>query len=78
MLKQTLNALPSAQFNDLVFALNPPKGNIPGNPAPQSNRSMALLEWAERTEGAGQTVGEEKFGEAMGTTTNTTEPVDAV
>ena len=71
MLKQTLNALPSAQFNDLVFALNPPKGNIPGNPAPQSNRSMALLEWAESPAGPGLSVLEKLLGKTIATTSNT-------
>ena len=44
---QTLNALPSTQFDELVFALRPPSGNIPGASAPQGNRSSALLEWVE-------------------------------
>lgn len=50
---QTLNALPSSQFDELVFALQPPKGNIPSDTAPQSSRSKALLEWAESPIGPG-------------------------
>ena len=53
LLIQSLNALPSAQFDELIFALQPPKGNIPGNTAPQSSRSTALLEWAESSIGPG-------------------------
>ena len=50
---QTLNALPGPQFDTLLFALNPPSGNIPGNSAPQANRSAALLEWIESPVGPG-------------------------
>lgn len=53
VLIQTLNALPSSQFDELVFALEPPKGNIPGDSASQSNRSKALLEWADSPIGPG-------------------------
>ena len=47
---QTLNALPGPQFDELVFAL-PPPSNIPGNSAPQCNRSVYLLQWVERSWG---------------------------
>ncbi|MEM9484858.1 MAG: toll/interleukin-1 receptor domain-containing protein [Cyanobacteria bacterium P01_F01_bin.116] len=50
---QTLNALPSPQFDTLLFALNPPRGNIPSNSAPQASRSAALLEWIESPIGPG-------------------------
>lgn len=50
---QTLNALPMAQFDELIFALAPPKGNIPRDYAPQSYRSQALLEWVESPIGPG-------------------------
>lgn len=50
---QTLNALPSTQFDELVFALRPPSGNIPGASAPQGSRSRALLEWVESPIGPG-------------------------
>ena len=40
---QTLNALPTAQFDEIVFALAPPQGNIPRDCASQSQRSQALL-----------------------------------
>ena len=50
---QTLNALPGPQFDELLFALNPPSANVPGNAAPQGNRSAALLEWIESPIGPG-------------------------
>ncbi|WP_163695477.1 pentapeptide repeat-containing protein [Adonisia turfae] len=50
---QTLNALPSAQFSELIFALNAPQGNIPGNQAAQSARSAELLSWVESALGPG-------------------------
>ncbi|MEO0647355.1 MAG: pentapeptide repeat-containing protein [Cyanobacteria bacterium J06650_10] len=50
---QTLNALPEPQFDNLVFVLDVPKGNIPGNGAPQGIRSKALLDWAESPIGIG-------------------------
>ncbi|MEM9092629.1 MAG: hypothetical protein AAGC93_28345 [Cyanobacteria bacterium P01_F01_bin.53] len=50
---QTLNALPGPQFDELLFALNPPSANIPSNAAPQANRSKALLEWIESPIGPG-------------------------
>jgi TIR domain len=50
---KTLNALPTPQFDEIVFALQPPSGNIPGNSAPQGNRSKALLEWLESPIGQG-------------------------
>lgn len=50
---QTLNALPGPQFDELLFALNPPSANVPGNAAPQGSRSAALLEWIESPIGPG-------------------------
>lgn len=50
---QTLNALPGPQFDELLFALNPPSANVPGNAAPQGSRSKALLEWIESLIGPG-------------------------
>jgi CHASE2 domain-containing sensor protein/energy-coupling factor transporter ATP-binding protein EcfA2 len=46
---QTLSKLPSAQFSELEFSLNLPKGILPGDNAPQGNRAKALLDWAETT-----------------------------
>jgi hypothetical protein len=43
---QRLSKLPSPQFEQLLFALNPPQGNLPSAQAPQSNQVRALLEWA--------------------------------
>ena len=73
ILIQTLNALPSAQFEELVFALHPPKGNIPNNPAPQSSRCTALLEWLESPIGPGIQTLEELLGKVIATTSQTAE-----
>ncbi|MDB9529951.1 pentapeptide repeat-containing protein [Oscillatoria sp. CS-180] len=48
-----MNGLPSAQFEELCFALNPPKGILPSNTAPQGERTKALLDWAEGPTGPG-------------------------
>jgi hypothetical protein len=48
-----LNALLPSQFNILIFALGPPNGLIPPMPAPQADRSTALLSWAESPTGHG-------------------------
>lgn len=50
---QTLNALPSTQFEELICALNPPPGNIPGSTAPQGIRSAELFKWLESPIGPG-------------------------
>ena len=50
---QTVNGLPPAQFDELCFALNPPKGLVPANAASQGERSKALLDWAEGPTGPG-------------------------
>ncbi|MBD1877221.1 hypothetical protein H6F75_27440 [Nodosilinea sp. FACHB-131] len=50
---KTLNALPGPQFDELIFALNPPPGNIPSNSAPQGDRSAYLLQWVESPIGPG-------------------------
>lgn len=44
-----LSSLPAAQFSQLEFSLNLPKGILPGDNAPQGNRAKALLDWAETT-----------------------------
>lgn len=50
---QTLNSLPGPQFDELLFALNPPIANVPGNATPQGSRSAALLKWIESPIGPG-------------------------
>lgn len=50
---QTLNALPTNQFDSLCFALNPPHGVMPGSEACPGKRSIALLNWAEGPTGPG-------------------------
>ncbi|MEM9007805.1 MAG: formylglycine-generating enzyme family protein [Cyanobacteria bacterium P01_F01_bin.86] len=44
---QLLADLPPAQFEGLLFALNPPAGNVSASSAPQSHRVGELLRWAE-------------------------------
>ena len=48
-----LNSLPLAQFNQVVFALNPPAGIIALDGAPQGKRTFELLEWLESPTGLG-------------------------
>jgi hypothetical protein len=50
---QVLSSLPGPQFEQLLFMLNPPAGNMPGPSAPQASRVMALLSWAESPMGQG-------------------------
>lgn len=50
---ETLSAIPPQQFNIIVFALDTPAGIIPSMPAPQMDRAMALLVWAESPAGCG-------------------------
>jgi hypothetical protein len=52
-LNDDLNAILPGQFNMLLFALNPPPGLIPPMPAPQAERSTALLTWAKSPSGIG-------------------------
>ena len=52
-LMRTLNGLPSATFDELMFTLQPPQGQVPGSSAAQGDRSTALLEWVESAEGQG-------------------------
>ncbi|MEM6839627.1 MAG: tetratricopeptide repeat protein [Cyanobacteria bacterium P01_C01_bin.120] len=53
ILFQTLSALPSAQFEELRFVLNPPPGIVPEGAAAQGNRVSALLSWVEGATGCG-------------------------
>jgi TIR domain len=48
-----LNEVVAAQFNILLFLLKPPDGLVPPMPAPQADRIMALLTWAESPLGSG-------------------------
>jgi hypothetical protein len=48
-----LSSLPGPQFEQVVFALSPPAGNVPPNSAPQGQRVPALLTWAESPIGCG-------------------------
>lgn len=46
-------ALPSVEFEALLFALNPPGGIVPGNSSSQGDRLARLLEWVESPKGCG-------------------------
>ncbi len=48
-----LSSLPGPQFEQVMFALSPPAGNVPPNSAPQGQRVPALLTWAESPIGCG-------------------------
>ncbi|MEW6737349.1 MAG: hypothetical protein AB1489_39065 [Acidobacteriota bacterium] len=50
---ETLNALPQERLEQLIVALDPPKGIIPPATAAHSDRTAALLHWAEDTHGCG-------------------------
>lgn len=55
-LSKLLSALPSPQFNELLFgltALNLPQGNLPSISAAQADRVTALLNWADSPIGCG-------------------------
>ena len=79
---QTLNALPGSQFDELLFALNPPSANVPGHAASQGNRSTALLEWIESPIGPGLTelkaILESIVSTQSGATIQTTTPSQTV
>lgn len=46
---QNLASLPGPQFEQILFALDPPPGIVPGAQAAQGNRVKALLDWATST-----------------------------
>ena len=73
ILIQTLNALPSTQFDELIFALHPPSGNLPDKSAPQGSRTMALLEWVESPVGLGLAALEEVLGKIIAAHSKTSE-----
>ncbi|NER84857.1 MAG: tetratricopeptide repeat protein, partial [Leptolyngbya sp. SIO1D8] len=50
---QCLNALPQAQFEEVLYASNPAPGIVPGGQAPQGLRSKALMDWVEGPTGCG-------------------------
>ncbi|NEQ47801.1 MAG: TIR domain-containing protein [Leptolyngbya sp. SIOISBB] len=52
-LSQVLSSLPSAQFGQILFALQAPRESIPGPSAPLGDRVAGLLEWAESPIGCG-------------------------
>lgn len=50
---QKLNSLPLSQFEEVVFALNPPGGVISSGSLPQESQTKSLLVWLESPEGIG-------------------------
>ena len=68
---QTINALPPPQFNELVFALNPPKGVVASSTAPQGTRSKDLLDWLEGPTGPGLAASDEVLQVLIPTATKT-------
>ena len=72
---KTLNALPSPQFDMIVFALNPPAGNVPGNAAPQGDRSSALLTWVASPIGPGLATLQEVLESILGEYASPVQPM---
>ena len=70
---RTLNSLPKAQFDEIIFTLAPPHGNIPGDAAAQSDRTMKLLEWAKSPIGCGLRKVEEVLRQIIATESGTAE-----
>ncbi|PSR17819.1 hypothetical protein C8255_10560 [filamentous cyanobacterium CCP3] len=52
-LVKIVSSLPNPQFEQLVFAIQPPAGVIPSASAPQGDRTYSLLTWAESVVGPG-------------------------
>ena len=50
---QTLNQIPTTQFEELLGALNPPAGVVPSDSAPRGGRTAELLRWVEGPGGCG-------------------------
>ncbi|NJL49785.1 MAG: toll/interleukin-1 receptor domain-containing protein [Leptolyngbyaceae cyanobacterium SM2_5_2] len=50
---QRLAEIPGPQFEQLLFALQVPKGIVAGSSSPQGQRVASLLEWAESQGGCG-------------------------
>ncbi|MDA0866399.1 MAG: hypothetical protein O2890_08260, partial [Cyanobacteria bacterium] len=65
-LLKTLRGLPRPQFEDLLFALQPPAGNVADATAPQSDRISQLLTWAESGIGCGLITLQETLQMAIG------------
>lgn len=68
---RTVTALVSQQFDQLLFALNPPKGIVPPASAPQGDRSKALLDWVESPAGPGLAAVEEVLQDIIPTAAET-------
>lgn len=53
---QSLGAMPPAQFEEMVFALDLPSGVMSSSQAPQGQRAKELLDWAKGSTGKGLNV----------------------
>jgi tetratricopeptide (TPR) repeat protein len=63
---QRLSSLPAPQLDQIIFALNPPKGNLPAVSAAPTLRVNALLEWVENSDiGCGWAVLEQVVDELL-------------
>lgn len=66
-LVQIVSQLPAAQFEQLVFALNPPAGIISPSSAAQGGRTAELLQWTEGLTGPGLETLIEVLQDVLGT-----------
>ena len=65
-LVRTLNSLPQAQLEELIFVISPPPGVISSSMAPQGSRAIELLRWIESPTGPGSQVLQELLAEITG------------
>ena len=61
-----LNAMLPQQFGMLLVALNPEPGLVPPMPAPQADRSTALVAWVEGPSGCGLSVTRQVYEAIVG------------
>lgn len=71
---RALNGLPDVQFKELIFALNPPSGILPGDSASQGDRVYALLQWVENS-GPGLAQLREILNQVLGETPEPPQPL---
>ena len=76
-LSQTLNALPSVEFEQILFSLSPSSGTVPTSPAAQGERANALLQWAQGPTGCGLSTVIKLLREVAGAAVFTPDPPQA-
>ena len=76
-LSQTLNALPSVEFEQILFSLSPSSGTVPTSPAAQGARANALLQWAQGPTGCGLSTVIKLLREVAGAAVFTSDPPQA-